>query len=309
MLKIYKTIDNRITEIPELEVGSWVNVINPNMQEIKFLLEEMKLESDFVSAALDEEESSHIEREDDQLMILVDVPVAEKQDDASLLYSTMPIAMIITTDYVVSISLREDIVMNELASGVVKNVQTQLKTRFLFTVLLRVAARFLVCLKQIEKISSSTEKMLHKSMRNKELIQLLAIEKSLVYFSTSLKSNEITLEKILRGRVLTLYEEDEDLLQDVIIEVKQAIEMCGIYADILSGTMDAFASIISNNLNIVMKVLTSITIVMAIPTMVSSFYGMNVSGLPMPYFWFPLALSLGLTIIAGIILVCKGMFR
>ena len=145
-------------------------------------------------------------------------------------------------------------------------------------------------------------------MKNAELIQLLGLQKSLVFFSTSLKSNEMTMEKILRGRILKLYEEDEELLEDVLIEIKQAIEMCSIYTGILSSTMDAFGSIISNNLNIVMKVLTSLTVVMAIPTMVSGFYGMNVSGLPFPYFWFPTLVTLILVAVATIILVKKGMF-
>ena len=189
-----------------------------------------------------------------------------------------------------------------------RNIQTNLKTRFLLMILFRIAVRFLQYLKQIDRISSLTEKQLRKMMKNKELIQLLGLEKSLVYFSTSLKANEVTLEKIHRGRIIKLYEEDQDLLEDVLIEVKQAIEMCSIYTSILSSTMDAFASIISNNLNIVMKVLTSLTVVMAIPTMISSFYGMNVSGLPLPYFWFPLALSAVATIIVSIILVKKKMF-
>ena len=148
--------------------------------------------------------------------------------------------------------------------------------------LLRIAGKYLLYLKQIDKLSNYVEQQLHKSMKNKELIQLLGLEKSLVYFSTSLKSTETVLEKILRGRVIKLYEEDQELLEDVLIEVKQAIEMSNIYSNILSGTMDAFASVISNNLNIVMKVLTVITIVMSVPTMVFSFYGMNVLDLPLP---------------------------
>ena len=175
----------------------------------------------------------------------------------------------------------------------------------------RIATRYLTYLKQIDKISSYTEQQLHKSMRNKELIQLLGLEKSLVYFSTSLKGNEVTLEKILRGRIIKLYEEDQDLLEDVLVEVKQAIEMCNIYTSILSGTMDAFASVISNNLNIVMKILASVTIVMSIPTIVSSFYGMNIGGgMPLDQFWwFPVALSIALAIGAAVILVKKDMFH
>ena len=145
--------------------------------------------------------------------------------------------------------------------------------------------------------------------RNKELFQLLGLEKSLVYFSTSLKSNELTLEKILRGRIIKLYEEDQDLLEDVLIEIKQAIEMCNIYSGILSGTMDAFASIISNNLNIVMKILAAVTIVMAIPNIVFGFYGMNVVGFSGVTMYVPIAVTLVLMALSTVILAKLGMFK
>jgi magnesium transporter len=153
------------------------------------------------------------------------------------------------------------------------------------------------------------ERQLYKSQRNKELIQLLDLEKSLVYFNTSLKANEVTLEKILRGRIVTLYEEDHDLLEDVLIEVRQAIEMANIYSSIISGMMDAFASVISNNLNVIMKVLTSITILLTIPNIVFGFYGMNVSGLPLErFFWFPLVVALVLIGVTAVILKKKDLF-
>lgn len=308
MLNFYKTIDSRMVKLDTLQEGCWVSAVRPTEEEVAYLVGVLGVDADFVRSALDEEESSRIEVEDNQKLIIVDLPIAEKQDEKTIIYSTMPIGIILTEDHVITVAVRENTIISELADGLVKNVQTNLKTRFFLTLLLRVASRFLQYLKQIDRISSSTEKQLHKSMKNKELVQLLGLEKSLVYFSTSLKSNEITLEKILRGRIIKLYEDDQDILEDVLIEVKQAIEMCNIYSGVLSGTMDAFASIISNNLNIVMKILTSITILMAIPTMVSSFYGMNVSGLPMPMFWVPVTLSIVLTIIVAIILIVKGMF-
>ena len=144
-------------------------------------------------------------------------------------------------------------------------------------------------------------------MKNKELFNMMELEKSLVYFSTSLNANEATLQKIFRGRLLKLYDEDKDILEDVLIEIKQAIEMCSIYRDIMSKTMDAYASIISNNLNIVMKVLTSLTILMAIPTLVSSFYGMNVEGIPVPNFWFVVGIALFFVLIATIILKIRKL--
>ena len=194
--------------------------------------------------------------------------------------------------YVVTISLYENLNIDDMAQGRIKGVNTDLKTRFLLLLLLRISQRYLIYLRQIDRISSRTEQRLHKSMQNKELIQMLGLEKSLVYFSTSLKTDEITLNKIMRGKAIKLYDEDQDLLDDVLIEIHQAIEMCNIYSNILSGTMDAFASVISNNLNIVMKVLTVITIVMAIPNIIFSFYGMNVAGLPFPQWWFPTGLAI-----------------
>jgi magnesium transporter len=164
--------------------------------------------------------------------------------------------------------------------------------------LYRNAALFLTYLKQVDKMSTKVEEGLHKSMKNKELIQMLKLEKSLVYFATSLKSNEVVMEKLLRMTFIKKYPDDLDLLEDVIIENKQAIEMCNIYRDILKGTMDAFASIISNNLNIVMKLLTSLTVIIAIPTLIASLWGMNV---PVPF----KDNIFGFAIVLGIALVCS----
>lgn len=308
MLNFYKTIDNRLTSIPVPCDGCWIRAINPTEDEMRLLVEKLGADPSFVRAALDDEETSRIEQEDNQTLLIVDSPVSERQNETTMVYTTMPIGIIITEKNIITVSLKENSVLAEIANGQVKNVHPHFKTRFVLTILLRIAVRFLQYLKQIDKISSIMESQLHKMTKNKELIQLLGLEKSLVYFSTSLKANEITMEKIYRGRIIKLYEEDQDLLEDVLIEIKQAIEMCNIYSSILTGTMDAFASIISNNLNIVMKVLTSITIVMAIPTMISSFYGMNVQGLPLPYFWFPCVLSVIATAVVAAILIKKNMF-
>ena len=256
MLNFYKTINNRIQEIPEMENGCWVSAIAPTEEEISFLTSNLCLEADFVRAALDEEEASRVDTDDENnTLVIVDVPVAQgRNEDNNLVYSTMPMAIIYTPDHLLTVSLKTNSILEEFRQGVVKNLNTEHKTQFLLKLLLRIAARFLQYLKQIDKLSTTTESLLHKMMRNKEIIQLLILEKSLVYFSTSLKSNEVTLEKIMRGRIIKLREEDEDLLGDVIIEIKQAIEMCSIYSNTLSGTMDAVSSIISNNLNNVMKV-------------------------------------------------------
>lgn len=248
MLKYYKTVENTIVELDTMEPGCWVSAVAPTETEISSLQEELNIDRDFIRSALDEEETSRIESDDGQTLIVLDYPVAEKvQDkDDTISYYTMPMGIIITDSHVVTVCLKENIIIDEFTKGIVKGIQTQFKTRFVFHMLLRIAGKYLLYLKQIDKLSNYVEQQLHKSMKNKELIQLLGLEKSLVYFSTSLKSTETVLEKILRGRVIKLYEEDQELLEDVLIEVKQAIEMSNIYSNILSGTMDAFASVISN---------------------------------------------------------------
>lgn len=311
MIKFYKTQNNQITNIASYINGCWINVVNPTSQEVSYLVDDLKIDKGFVLSSLDEEESSRIENEDDTTLVIVDMPVMTNEDNNTVHYTTMPVGIIITQDNIITISFKENPVIEDFANGLIKNVKTGLKTRFLLSILFRGATRYLQYLKQIDRLSSNLESKLHKSMKNQELIELLGLEKSLVYFSTSLKSNEVTLNKILRGRVIKMYEEDQDLLEDVLIEVKQAIEMANIYSSILSGTMDAFASIISNNLNIVMKVLTSITILMSIPTMIFSYYGMNITGgLFLDHFqWFPLILSVLATIIVWLILLKKNMFK
>ena len=296
-----------------MEPGCWVNVCAPDLEERKWLINSLNIPLEFLQAALDEEESSHIENEDEQTLIIIDVPYAER-GDTGIEYYTMPVGIIVMPKNIVTVSIKDNSVIREFADGVIKNVNTSLRTRFVLQILLRMSTRFLQHLKQIDKNSTSLESLLRKSMKNKELVQLLDLQKSLVFFQTSLKSNEITIEKISKNRVINLYDEDKELLEDVMIEMKQAIEMADIYSSILSGTMDAFASVISNNLNIVMKVLTSLTVIMAIPTMVFSFYGMNigVGAEALPFagnVWIPLAIAVVISAVSTILLSRKGMFK
>ena len=315
MLEFYKTFGTETKKIDKPEPGSWISAIAPTEEEKNYLIEEMGILPEFVKSSLDAEESSHIDYDEDynQTLVIVDYPSAEEVEDGydknMLQYTTLPLGIVIMKGYVVTISLYENLNIDDMAQGRIKGVNTDLKTRFLLLLLLRISQRYLIYLRQIDRISSRTEQRLHKSMQNKELIQMLGLEKSLVYFSTSLKTDEITLNKIMRGKAIKLYDEDQDLLDDVLIEIHQAIEMCNIYSNILSGTMDAFASVISNNLNIVMKVLTVITIVMAITNIIFSFYGMNVAGLPFPQWWFPTGLAIVACIIATIIFIKKDMFH
>ena len=282
LISYFKSMNGKVTEIESCEPGCWIRCIAPTNDEINSLIAEFAIEPDFFRAAMDEEESSHIDIEDESTLLIVDIPVLDRPHE-KITYSTTPLGIIITQSNVITVSTKESRILSEIADGAVKDIQTNLKTRFILNILLRVATRYLQYLRQIDKIFNQLEKKLRKSMKNNELIKLLDIEKSLVYFSSSLKANEIT------------------------IEIRQAIDMSSIYLNILSGTMDAFSSIISNNLNIVMKVLASLTLLSSIPTVVSGIYGMNVDHLPVPFFWFPITLSIVCMVVAFIILKKKDM--
>lgn len=280
MLKIYNTDIERNTfeEISEFKKGSWINLVNPSEAEIKKLCENVNIQEDFIRDALDFEEKARIDTEEDDntILFVVDVPIIEKNEDNEI-FTTMPLGMIVVRDdYFITVSLRKNKVIEDFEKRKIKNFQTYKKSRFIFQILYLNSSYYLAYLKQINKETEIAEYILKNSMKNRELLKLLNLEKSLVYFTTSLKSNELVMEKTMRGKIIKLYEDDEDILEDAITENRQAIEMSKIYSDILNGTMDAYASIISNNLNGVMKTLTSITIVLAVPTMISSFWGMNV---------------------------------
>ena len=314
MIKIYNTNINTniVEEITEYKKGSWINLIAPTENEIKEVCENVGIEEEFIRDSLDIEERARIDIEEDNntVLFIVDVPVIEKNDDTQI-YSTIPLGMIVVRDdFFVTVSLRKNSVIDEVEKQRKKSLQTYKKTRLIFQILYSNSALFLQYLKQINKETELAETILKNSMKNKELLKLLNIEKSLVYFTTSLKSNELVMEKAMRGKIVKLYEDDEDMLEEAIIENRQAIEMAQIYSNILNGTMDAYASIISNNLNGVMKFLTSITIVLAIPTMISSFWGMNVL---LPFqnnpigFVFMLGISAVLTLAIAYWLKKKGM--
>ena len=219
-----------------------------------------------------------------------------------------------TNDVLITVCLEETPVLTSFMDGRVRDFHTFMKTRFILQILYKNATQYLQYLRIIDKKSEVIERKLHQSQKNEELIELLELEKSLVYFTTSLRSNEVVLEKLLRTEKIKKYPEDTDLLEDVIVENKQAIEMAGIYSGILSGTMDAFASVISNNLNIVMKFLATVTIVMSIPTMVASFYGMNVNSRGMPFanhpygFVIVLGFALALSLLVAYIFNKKDLF-
>ena len=310
MVNYYRTMDHQMNEISEVIEGSWISLIHPTAAELVQVSRDYKIDLDHLKAPLDEEERSRIEVEDDYTLIIVDIPVTEERKEKEY-FLTIPCGIILTNEVIITVCLMETPVLTDFRDGRVRNFWTFKRTRFILQILYRNASLYLQYLRSIDKKSDEVEKQLHISTKNQELIELLELEKSLVYFSTSLRGNELVLEKLLKIEKIKQYPEDEELLDDVIIENKQAIEMADIYSNILSGTMDAYASVISNNLNIVMKVLAVITIVMSIPTMIASFWGMNV---PVPLADSPhgfvvlVIASLILTVIGGIFLGKKKMF-
>jgi magnesium transporter len=280
MIKIFKTNEeNQTFEVDAIEKGSWVHLYDPDSDEIEMVSECTGLDKDYLKAALDKEESSRLEIEDEQILVILDIPIMDVVGTVAS-YSTVPLGIVLNEEYIVTVSLEENNIIDDFIEQKIKTFYTYKKSRFILQILLRIDKYYLSFLKQIDKASKIIEQLMHKSMRNKELIDMLSLEKSLVFFSTSLKSNQGTLEKMMKLKMMKRYPEDQDLLEDVLIENNQAIEMTNIYSNILSGTMDAFASLINNNLNMVMKILTSITIVMSIPTIIGSLFGMNV---PVPW--------------------------
>ena len=279
MIRYYKSINSKLEKLKSFEDGCWVNLVEPTQSEINEISEMFNIDIENIKAALDEEERSRIDIEDNHTLILIDIPIDES-DASSTHYSTIPLGIILLENTIVTICTAQTKILNDFIVGHIKDFFTFKKTRFILQILYKNASYYLHYLRRINKMTIAIEKEIYKSMQNKELIQLLELEKSLIYFSTSLKANELVLNKMLRTGSIKKYPEDEDLLEDVIIENRQALEMATIYGDILSRIMDAFSAIVSNNQNTVMQFLTSITLIMSISTIVSGFFGMNVPGLP-----------------------------
>ena len=315
MIQIFKTIDDNnknLKQLDNIEQGSWINIVAPSDEELILISNKTGISLDFLKSSLDDEETSRIDIEDDVISIIVDIPFTEMEDN-SLTYDTYPLSIIHTDKYLITVCLKNSKILTDFINGRIKSFYTFKKSRFILQILNRISTYYLLYLRQIDKKSLMIEKRLHKSMKNRELIQLHSLEKSLVYFSTSLKANEITLEKMLKLNIIQKYEADKDVLEDVIVENKQAIEMTEISSNILASTMDFFASVISNNLNIVMKVLASVTILMAIPTIIGGIFGMNV-WLPISPndpsgFYIIMFMTIFICAIAAWILYKNDMFR
>ena len=275
MLAILKTTETGLERLEEFEPGSWIDLVSPTEEELRRVSGELNIPLDLLRGPLDEEEKSRVEMEDGLTFVVVDIPVLVVEDDERS-YATIPLGMIVHPEYFITICLRVNPILGEFERQSIRGFYTYKKTRFLFQILQQISAFYLRYLYRIDRETDKLEKELRASLKNAEIFDLLNLQKALVYFTTSLRSNDLVLQKLLRGKTIKMYEEDEELLEDVIVENRQASEMAKIYTDILVGMMDAFTSVISNNLNQVMKLLTSITIMLSIPVIVSSFYGMNV---------------------------------
>ena len=294
----------------DIRPGVWINLENPSDLEIEKVCSATGIPEDMIKAALDEEERAHIDLDDEYTLIVIDIPIITEEKD-TYVYSTLPLAMVFSDKYFVTVCLRETSVLGEFVNNAVRNFDVNKHTRFIYQILYVNATKFLSCLKMIDRTASRTQQSLHRALKNTELIKLLDLDKALVYFSTSLNANQIVIDRIKQLSAIKHYEDDNDLLDDFIIENKQAIEMASIHREVLSGTMDAFASVISNNQNIVMKLLTAITILLTIPTLISSLWGMNVV-VPLagnPYaFWIIVGVIAAILVPVVIIMIRKHMF-
>ena len=305
MLKFFKTQeDGKIDRLEAFEQNCWVDLVNPTDDELEDVCSITGVPEEMLRAALDEEETARVERDEGALLCLLDTPTITDTDEGDT-YETIPMALIHNDVCIVTVSLRGNSVLGDFISNRTI-VDTAKPVYFILNFMRGNAKRFLSNLRQLDKKSLRLQAELHRSMKNQELIQLLGIENSLVYFSTSLSANLNVYNKLERFPSITGNEDYSDLFDDVVIETRQAMEMCTIYRDILSGTMDAYASVISNNLNVVMKLLAVITLVISVPTLIASLWGMNV---PVPFaqlswgFWLVIGISAAITGIVSFFII------
>ena len=310
MLRFYKT-DQQTKEIVKLEkpeIDCWIDMVAPTDEEIAEVLNVTKIDADLLTKMRDDDELPRVETSKTATLIVIDVPAVD--DDAD--YITYPIGIIVTNNnYVITISPRKTNILHNFRKNLIRDFRTAKKTRFLIQIMNASAAEYLRVLDNIYRKIEAREDALQKATRNEDLVDLLMTEKTLVYFTTSLKENTVVLERINKGVVLPLYEGDLDMLEDAIIENNQAIDMAGIYREIIQSMTETYATIVSNNQNNIMKFLAGVTIVLSIPTMISSFLGMNVQfgviGTDPAAAWIILIVSFIISIATAIILKKKDL--
>lgn len=313
MLKYYYEENHQILEADELpESSSWISLIDPDDRELHEISAKFNLPMEVCRAALDLDERSRIEIEDDYRMILINIPTREETSEREL-YTTVPLAIILVGDHIVTVCPTNTHILRGFANGKERDFHPGKHSKFVYQILYATARRYLIYLRLVEKKIDSVEEEFSKNQKNKELMELMKLQKSLVYFSTGLRSNESVHEKLCRTDVVKRYEEDNDILEDAIVENRQAIEMAKINTEILTNLSNTFASVISNNLNVAMKILAIITAVMAFPTMLFSAYGMNVSDIPLANisgsFWAVLAAGIVAGLVAMLIILKIKIFK
>ncbi|MBQ7677857.1 MAG: magnesium transporter CorA family protein [Lachnospiraceae bacterium] len=281
MLHFYKTDDSLIRELGGAEDGCWVKLTQPTLEECTDISEMYGVDITDVRAALDDEESSRISIEDDYTLILVDIPSAEVRNNRNV-YTTIPLGIILKGNVIITVCAQETVVLRPFIEKRVREFSTKKQMRFTYQILYNTCMVYQSLLRSIDRKRTEIEERINQDTEDVDLIDLHELESNLVYFATSLRANGVVLDRMTRYGRLRQYEEDQELLEDVIIENKQAIEMTSIYRDIINGTRELLSDVINNRLNNVMKYLAAITIVMSIPTIISGLYGMNVSGKWMP---------------------------
>ena len=308
MLSIYKTTEQGLEKIEMIANGTWVNAVDPTSEEIEKLVN-WGMDMDYINYSLDQDEMARMERDEDYTFILLRIPMYQPESDVP--YSTVPLGIMILGNKIITVCRYNSDIFKVLANGKYRLLKTGKRYRLALYIFLETSSRYLNLLREINRSTELVEDQLQKSTRNREVLELLKYQKSLTYFSTALRSNEVMMERVQKTQLFNYYEEDQDLLEDVLTENQQAIQMTSIATEILSGMMDAFASIISNNLNAVMKALAAITIVLNMPAIVAAFYGMNVAlpgeGHPLAFLTV-IGISLTLTAVATYIFYKRDWF-
>ena len=297
MITIIKNTDTGFEQLTSPKEGCWINLIDPSSEEIEQVHKDLEIPKDFITYPLDLDERARIEKEDGIMLIVLRIP-QNQGENSDVPYVTLPLGIVYGRGLIVTVCRTSNDLLNDLVNGTSRKVNTAKRNRFLLNLFHATANKYLNYLREVNKSVDVLEDQLQMSLRNREVLELLKYQKCLTYFTTALKSNARMMARLQNSGLFDTYPDDEDLLDDVLTEIGQAIEMTEISSGILSQMMDAFASIISNNLNVVMKFLASVTIVLSLPTIVASFYGMNVR---LPFenhnqaFWIAISISLVLS--------------
>ncbi len=312
MIKYFVESNHKIEAVDDIPSRGWISLTDPSDEELRIISSEFDLPPEVCRTALDLDERSRIEVDDGYRMLLINIPTREETSEREL-YTTIPLAIILAGECVITVCSKTSHILAGFENGKERDFHPGKRSRFVLQLLYATARRYLIYLRLIEKKLDLAEEEFAKKQKNRELLELMKLEKSLVYFTTGLKSNESVLEKLRRSDIIPRYEEDTDLLEDTIVENRQAIEMARINQEILTSMSNTFASVISNNLNVAMKALSMITVIMATPTMLFSAWGMNVGGIPLAEnpagFWIALGVAVVACVLTMLIMLKVRLFK